>query len=193
MLNSNIDKFEDFNLNEGLLQGIYLNGFVKPSEIQKKGISLILSESDCIIQSQSGTGKTATYLISILNQINESIKNNQCLIIVPTKQLAEQILTVAKKLSSNTNINICIAVGGKDIKQNIKEIKSSQVIIGTVGRIYHFILENIINKKTIRNLVLDEADEMLTLDFGNNVKEIISKLNNLKQICFLSALLMIIL
>ena len=89
MLNCNINKFEDFNLNKDLLKGIYINGFNKPSEIQKKGISLILTGNDCIIQSQSGTGKTATYLISILNQINDTIKSNQCIIIVPTKQLAQ--------------------------------------------------------------------------------------------------------
>ena len=184
---STINNFEDFNLNEGLLKSIYLNGFIKPSEIQKKGISLILSGKDCIIQSQSGTGKTATFLISLLNQIDQKVISNQCLILVPTKQLAEQIYTVAKELSLHTKINTCIAVGGKDIKQNIKEIKNSQLIIGTVGRIFHFISERIINKNTIKNLILDEADEMLSFESGNEVKQIIMKLKNLKQTCFISA------
>ena len=187
MLNCNINKFEDFNLNKDLLKGIYINGFVKPSEIQKKGISLILSGRDCIIQSQSGTGKTATYLISILNQINDNIKHNQCIILVPTKQLAEQVYSVAIKLSNSTKIKTCLSVGGIEIKKNINDIKESQLIIGTVGRIYHFISERIINKLTIKTLVLDEADEMLGNDFGENVKDIIIKLKNLKQICFLSA------
>merc|ERR1711871_1833374 len=86
-----IKSFEELNLNENLLKGIYSYGFEKPSIIQQKGIQAILTGRDCIIQAQSGTGKTATFLLSALNMINAKEKHCQVLIVSPTRELASQI------------------------------------------------------------------------------------------------------
>lgn len=95
--------FDGLNLNQSLLKGVYLYGFTKPSPIQIKGIESIGSSKDCLLQSQSGTGKTATYLLGVLNRLEENDKN-QCIILSPTRELALQIFSVATELSKETKI-----------------------------------------------------------------------------------------
>ena len=96
--------FENLNLKKELLEGIYLHGFKKPSSIQIKGISSLNTGKDCILQSQSGTGKTATYLLGVMNrlEINNDI---QGIILSPTRELSEQVFKVAKILSKNLRLN----------------------------------------------------------------------------------------
>jgi superfamily II DNA/RNA helicase len=133
------DNFENLNLNEDLIKGVYLYGFTHPSKIQIKGIDAINTGTDSIIQSQSGTGKTATYLLGVLNRIDPQINNCQGIIITPTRELADQVFEVATSLSKFTDYKITKCIGGTNVQQNKNDLKDANVIIGTLGRLHHMI------------------------------------------------------
>ena len=184
---SNIS-FDDMNLKSSLLEGVYLYGFKKPSMIQIKGIQSLNTGKDCILQSQSGTGKTATYLLGVMNRIEEN-KKLQGMIITPTRELSEQVYNVAKKISKKSKFKICLSVGGTNIYNNIQKLKNSNLIIGTIGRIHHLIEENKINFHTLKFFVLDEADDILSDGISKKLRNIFDKLNDKTQLCLISATL----
>jgi len=148
--------FDNLVLNQDILKGLYLNGFNEPSAIQIKGIESINSEKDCIIQSQSGTGKTATFLIGIFNNLFKH-PNNKVLILSPTRELANQTYSVASKLIKHSKVSISLCIGGTEIKNNNI---NSNIIIGTIGRVLHMIEERKLQINCITNFVIDEADNM---------------------------------
>ncbi len=179
--------FNDLHLNENLLKGVYLYGFTKPSKIQINGIQSISAGKDCILQSQSGTGKTATYLLGILNRINPAEIKNQGIIITPTHELADQVYQVASELSKFININIVKCIGGTDLNDNREKLKKAHLIIGTIGRISHMIKEKRINLFTIKLIILDEADEILSDGLSDKLKFIFEKCSDGIQCCMISA------
>ena len=181
------DNFENLNLNEDLVKGIYLYGFIKPSQIQIKGIASINTGMDCIIQSQSGTGKTATYLLSILNKLDNTINNCQGIIITPTHELANQVYDVAINLSKFTNYKITKCIGGTNFYQNRNELKNTNLIIGTLGRLHHILIESAFNIYNIKFIVLDEADELLNKGINKNLQDILEKLSTGIQVILISA------
>ncbi len=205
----NTNSFEHLGLSEDLLKGVYLYGFTQPSKIQIKGIEAINSGKDCILQSQSGTGKTAMYLLGVLNRLcnnttnttnttntnntntnstqtqevrTNSNKQTQGVIITPTRELATQVYDVAIQLSKHTTFNIVKCIGGTDIFQNKQELKSANLIIGTLGRIHHMIEDKKINMNNLSFLVLDEADEILSDGNYNKNNKIIHMSDKLKYI-----------
>jgi len=167
--------FETLNLNENLLKGVYLYGFTKPSKIQITGIKSINTGKDCILQSQSGTGKTATYLLGVLNKIDESELKCQGVILTPTHELSEQVYSVAIELAKFSKINIVKCIGGTSIIDTRDSLKSAQLIIGTVGRVSHMIAEKRINSHSIKFIILDEADVMLEEGLSEKLKLIYEK------------------
>lgn len=179
--------FDSLNLNENLLKGIYLHGFTQPSKIQIKGIGSINSGRDCILQSQSGTGKTATYLLGVLNRLVPEDKFCQGLIITPTRELASQVMEVALNLSKYTEYKFAKCTGGSDVMQNITDLKTSNVVIGTVGRIFHMITERKINVHKLKFIVLDEADELLSDDISDKLQNIFDKAPAGIQVVLISA------
>ena len=178
--------FNELKLNEDLLKGVYLYGFTQPSSIQLNGINAISTGKDCILQSQSGTGKTATYLLGVINRLTND-KFTQGLIITPTRELCEQVYNVASALSKFTKHNIVKCVGGTNIHQNIKELRTSTVVIGTLGRMNHMINENKLNTHHLKFIVLDEADELLEDGIPKALLDIIDKSPNGVQIILISA------
>ena len=150
--------FDKLVLNQDILKGLYLNGFNEPSSIQIKGIESINSEKDCIIQSQSGTGKTATFLIGIFNNLFKH-PDNQILILSPTRELANQTYNVASKMIKYSKVSISLCIGGTEIKNNNHYINSN-IIIGTIGRVLHMIEDKKLQINNITNFVIDEADNM---------------------------------
>ncbi len=146
--------FDKLVLNQDILKGLYLNGFNCPSNIQVKGIESISTEKDCIIQSQSGTGKTATFLIGVLNNLFKK-PNNRILILTPTRELANQVYNVATLLLSHSKVTVSLCIGGTYIN-NI----TSNIVIGTIGRILHMIDIKKLNINSITNFIIDEADNM---------------------------------
>jgi len=178
--------FDELNLNEELLKGVYLHGFNQPSAIQLKGIKAIHTNKDCILQSQSGTGKTATYLLGVLNKLTND-KAVQGIIITPTRELCEQVHTVASSLSKFMNKNIVKCVGGTNIYQNIKELRTAHLVIGTLGRIHHMINEKKLNIHGLKFIVLDEADELLEDEIPKTLLELFDKAPNGVQVVLISA------
>lgn len=186
-MDTETDNFDSLNLNEDLLKGVYLHGFTQPSKIQIKGISSINTGKDCILQSQSGTGKTATYLLGVMNRLEPTENYCQGIIITPTRELADQVYTVAGNLLKYTNYKVAKCVGGTDVNQNRTDIKNSALIIGTLGRIYHMITEKKINIHKIKFMVLDEADELLSDGISEKLQNLIDKAPSGIQIVLISA------
>jgi superfamily II DNA/RNA helicase len=184
-METEIENFDSLNLNPNLLKGVYLYGFTQPSKIQIKGISSINTGKDCILQSQSGTGKTATYLLGVMNRLESDINSCQGIIIAPTRELATQIYDVAASLAKYTDFKIAKCTGGTEL--NRTELKSSALIIGTIGRIYHMILDKKINVHKLKFVVLDEADELLSDGIGEKLQGIFDKAPNGIQVVMISA------
>lgn len=186
-METEIENFDSLNLNPNLLKGVYLYGFTQPSKIQIKGISSINTGKDCILQSQSGTGKTATYLLGVMNRLESDINTCQGIIIAPTRELATQIYDVATSLAKHTDFKIAKCTGGTDLNVNRNELKSSALVIGTIGRIYHMILEKKIVVHKLKFIVLDEADELLSDGISEKLQGIFDKAPNGIQAVMISA------
>ena len=183
------NNFEDSELGirDEILKGIYSYGFEKPSQIQRVAIKPIIDGNDIVIQSQSGSGKTATFIIGTLQRVDPLVKATQCIIISNTRELADQTYKVFLQLSKYTNIKCNLCIGGdmqyKYSSENIKE----QVIIGTPGRISDLINKDIISSNDIKLIIIDEADDVLSTSFRKQVKKIFFKIPKESQVILVSA------
>lgn len=184
-----INNFDDMNLKENLLRGIYSYGFEKPSLIQSKSIPLIMKGKDLIAQSQSGTGKTGAFTIGMLQLINEEVIGCQGIIVAHTRELAQQIFDVISNLAYYTKIKIVLCMGGQDIRQTRKDLdeKKPIIVICTPGRILDLIKRRFVSTRFLKLLVIDEADEMLSTSFLDQLKNIILQIPQTTQICLFSA------
>ena len=136
--------FDQLNIKETILRGVYGYGFEKPSVIQHKAIPVLISGKDVIAQAQSGTGKTGAFSIGSLCNVDETLKQTQVMVLCPTRELAEQTFQVMKELSSYTEISFCKVVGGTRVNDCINDLrKDPQVIVGTPGRIIDMIQKDI--------------------------------------------------
>lgn len=186
------NNWDDLDLHPNLLRGIYAHGFEKPSPIQSKSIYPILQGVDLIAQAQSGTGKTASFSIGALSRIDISDNSTQALIVVPTHELAHQITDVIKCLSNMmSGIRIKTIVGGSSIDEDAQEMRNNtpHFIVGCPGRVYDMIKRRHINANKIKIVILDEADEMLSSGFKEQVYNIFKYLNKNVQIVLFSATL----
>ena len=182
------ESFEDMDLDEKILRGIFAYGYEKPSYIQQKAIIPFINGNDIIAQAQSGTGKTATFTISMLNNLKLEDNTMQAIILSHTRELALQIQNVIKNISKFMNIRVNLSVGGTPIRDNIDELnRIPHVIIGTPGRVLDMLNKNYINRKTIRMLILDEADELLSRIFVNQIYDIFRCIPSNVQVGLFSA------
>ena len=181
--------FDHMDLKENLLRGVYSHGFECPSSIQQKGIVPVSKGLDVIGQAQSGTGKTATFAIGSLNKMDEKLHELQCVVLSPTHELAEQTYRVYKSLSAYMKLNIALVIGGSNLKDCIEMLLSKpQIVIGTPGRIIDLLISRSIQKMNNVNIVvIDEADEMLSHGFQNQIKTMITSVPKEAQICLFSA------
>lgn len=182
------ENFDDLNLKENLLRGIYSMGFEKPSAIQQKAIMPIINGQDVIAQAQSGTGKTATFTIGVLQRIDESKEQIQAIILTHTRELAFQVKDVLDGISKFMNINTNLCIGGTQVKENINDLLDNpHIIIGTPGRILDMINKKVLNTRYLKLLVVDEADEMLSKIFLNQIYDIFRFLPTEIQVALFSA------
>jgi len=182
-----VDTFDEMNLHPDLLRGIYGYGFERPSVIQKAGIPSILKGPDVIAQAQSGTGKTATFAISILQQINTKLHSCQALVLAPTRELAQQIQKVVVALGDYMSIDCRLCIGGTSIADS-GDLSVSHVVVGTPGRVYDMLNRKMLKPEHIKMFVLDEADEMLSRGFKDQIYEVFQKLPTSNvQVVLLSA------
>ncbi|QLL32150.1 hypothetical protein HG536_0C03180 [Torulaspora globosa] len=183
--------FETMKLKNDLLRGIYSYGFEAPSAIQSRAITQIISGKDIIAQAQSGTGKTATFTIGILQVIELKKRELQALVLSPTRELASQISQVVSNLGDYMNVKAMAITGGKTLKDDIKKIQGTgcHVVSGTPGRVLDMIKRQILTTRSVQMLVLDEADELLseTLGFKQQIYDIFTKLPPACQVVVVSA------
>eukprot|EP00406_Dinophysis_acuminata_P054178 CAMPEP_0179301550 /NCGR_PEP_ID=MMETSP0797-20121207/47610_1 /TAXON_ID=47934 /ORGANISM="Dinophysis acuminata, Strain DAEP01" /LENGTH=391 /DNA_ID=CAMNT_0021011059 /DNA_START=80 /DNA_END=1255 /DNA_ORIENTATION=+ len=182
------ESFDDYDLSENLLRGIYSYGFEKPSAIQQRGIKPILDGRDTIGQAQSGTGKTATFLVGCLQRIEPTMNACQALILAPTRELAQQIQKNAAALSDYLTLRCHGCIGGTSVREDMDKLRSGQhVVIGTPGRVYDMIGKRHLRVDDLITFVLDEADEMLSRGFKSQIQDIFKTLPPNVQVCLFSA------
>lgn len=180
--------FDELNINENLLRGIYGYGFEKPSMIQHKAIPVLSSGKDVIAQAQSGTGKTGAFSIGSLCNVDETLKNTQILVLSPTRELAEQTFQVMKELASYTEISFCKVVGGTRVTDCISDLrKDPQVIVGTPGRILDMLYKKHLFTDKLKTVIIDEADEMLSQGFQEMIHNIFQCIPRETQVGLFSA------
>tara|TARA_Y100000389_G_scaffold205145_1_gene264067 strand:+ start:4827 stop:6044 length:1218 start_codon:yes stop_codon:yes gene_type:complete len=182
-------KFEQMNLKKNVLRGIFAYGFETPSSIQQKAIPIIKTGRDLIAQAQSGTGKTAAFSVSVLENIDTESNNLQAIIVSPTRELSEQIYNVISQLGQYTSVRFSLILGGQTRRTQQYNMEQTQphCIICTPGRINDFIESRIVNVSNIKCLILDEADELLHDAFLVQIKYIITSIPENAQICLFSA------
>jgi len=182
------DNFDEMNLREDLLRGIYAYGFEKPSAIQQRAIVPCIRGRDVIAQAQSGTGKTATFSISILQQLDLGNKDCQALILAPTRELAQQIQKVVLALGDFMQVSCHACIGGTNVKEDMKKLETgAQIVVGTPGRVSDMLSRKAFNPKHIKMFVLDEADEMLSRGFKEQIHDVFTKMPYNIQVILLSA------
>ena len=182
--------FDELKINDNILRGVYAHGFEKPSSIQLKSIPIILSGKDIVAQAQSGTGKTGAFSIGSLCNIDETKQCIQCIVLVPTRELAEQVYKVIKDISSYSKITSLKVIGGTNVSMCRESLnKNPHIIIGTPGRILDMIQRRSLPTVDIKMLILDEADEILSYGFKDCIHDIIQLIPKNTQICLFSATL----
>jgi translation initiation factor 4A len=183
-----VTSFDDMDLKQNLLRGIYAYGFEKPSSIQQRGIMPILAGHDTIAQAQSGTGKTATFSISCLQALDPNIGKTQSLILAPTRELAQQIQKVVRTLGSFLDITSHACVGGTLVRDDIRILRDGvQIVVGTPGRVFDMINRKVLLLTSVKMFVLDEADEMLSRGFKDQIYDVFQHLPVSVQVCLFSA------
>merc|ERR1712003_278491 len=166
-----IESFDGMDIPEELLRGIYAYGFEKPSAIQQRAIKPTTLGRDLIAQAQSGTGKTATFAIGTLAKLDPKLRECQSLILAPTRELAQQIQKVVIAL-----------------RDDIRTLQGGvHIVVGTPGRVYDMINRRALRLDSIRQFFLDEADEMLSRGFKDQIYDIFKFLPESVQVCLFSA------
>jgi superfamily II DNA/RNA helicase len=185
--------FKDFNLDERLLEGIEIIGFEKPTPVQEQAIPLIMQGKDIIASAQTGTGKTAAFVLPLVHKIINSKQDGhvQALVIVPTRELAMQIDQQLEGMSYYTPISSIAIYGGTDGTSYTTEKgalkKGADIVICTPGRILSHLYNKYVMVSGLKYLVLDEADRMLDMGFYEDIMKIISYLPEQRQSLFFSA------
>lgn len=176
-----------------LLRGIYTYGFERPSEIQKRAIKPFTSGKDLVAQAQSGTGKTGAFTIGLLGCLDFSVATTQALVLSPTRELALQTVEVVSAIGKHlVSIPGAVAahpfVGGTKVTDDITALRNGvYVAVGTPGRVFDVISRRALNTTTLKVLVLDEADEMLSQGFSEQIYDIFRHLPTTIQACLFSA------
>lgn len=182
-------KIENVILNENIQRALDDMGFEESTQIQQEAIPVILDGNDIVGQSNTGTGKTAAFIIPILEKIDKEIRMPQALVLLPTRELAVQVANETRKIAKYMEgIKTVTVYGGADIKEQINKLRGgAQVIVGTPGRIIDLIDRHVIKLSEIKITVLDEADEMLKMGFREDIELILSKIDHPVQTLLFSA------
>jgi len=187
-----IETWEELEADQELLRGIYAYGFEKPSPIQKKAICPIFDGKDIIAQAQSGTGKTGCFAIGVLERIDTSINHTQALILSPTRELSQQTKNVIDSIGKlYKNLRTQLLIGGTSTEKDIHTLNSNppHVVIGCPGRVHDMLRRKQLKTNHFRLIILDEADEMLSQGFKEQVYNIFQFLNKDIQVALFSATL----
>ena len=185
-----ISSWEDLEIKTSLLRGIYNYGFENPSPIQKKAIAPLFSKRDVIAQAQSGTGKTGCFAVGALQNIDVDKKVPQVIILSPTRELSIQSKQVIDSLGSQFDgLRTQLLIGGTSIDENIRDLneRPPQIIIGCPGRVHDMLKRGNLGKKDLSMLIIDEADELLSTGFKEQVYNIFQYMPSSIQVALFSA------
>ena len=181
-------KFSDFNLTSPILAALKNLNLSEPTPIQSLAIPLALEGRDLLGTAQTGTGKTFAFGIPLVNHLALN-KESGALILTPTRELALQVLTALKSLTSKDNLlDAALLIGGDPIQKQLKQLKKARLVVGTPGRMKDHLKRKSLNLKQFEFLVLDETDRMLDMGFLEDIKAIIEKLPNHQTLLFSATL-----
>merc|ERR1712046_382553 len=180
--------FDEMELKEDLLRGIYAYGFEKPSTIQQRAIIPIDQGHDTIAQAQSGTGKTATFSIGTLQRVDLGQRQCQALLLAPTRELANQSHKVVCSIGDYLNVVCHACIGGTKVSDDIEILRRGvHIVVGTPGRVFDMIERRALDVRSVKIFVLDEADEMLSRGFTDQIYDVFRKLPENVQVGLFSA------
>ncbi|MBL7768138.1 MAG: DEAD/DEAH box helicase [Flavipsychrobacter sp.] len=188
-------RFEQYHISEDIKESLAELGFKRPTDIQYKAIPSILKGEDVLAIAQTGTGKTAAFAIPILHLLQREQERRrkpkhllQCLVMVPTRELAIQIAGVFQQIGQFTELNTLALVGGVDQEQQIRALKKGvDIVVATPGRLFDLHHQRVLDLQYVWLLVLDEADHMLDLGFNKDIVDIKKRLPKKHQTLFFSA------
>lgn len=183
--------FKELNLSPQLMEGLQKQNITEPTEVQSLSIGKILENKDLLVNAQTGSGKTLAYLLPMFEKIDATKRETQVLILAPTHELVMQIVDQAKLLSANSNMNVTAfsLIGEVNIQKQIKNIKAIKphIVVGTCGRVLDLIEQRKLKAHTIKTIVLDEIDSLLSGDNTKKVKDIIKTTLRERQVIGFSA------
>ena len=185
-----IESWDDFDMDGRVLRGIYSVGFEKPSPIQGKAVKPMMEGKDLLAQAQSGTGKTGAFSIGTLNHIDTSKDTIQAVILSPTRELSQQSFNVIERLGSFIEgLRMQLLVGGTSVYSDIEQLTNNppHIVVGCPGRTFDMMKRNHLVTKDIKLMVIDEADELLSSGFKEQIYYIFQYLPSAAQICLFSA------
>mmetsp|Transcript_28304 Transcript_28304/g.50559 ORF Transcript_28304/g.50559 Transcript_28304/m.50559 type:complete len:410 (-) Transcript_28304:327-1556(-) len=185
-----VTTFESMRIREDLLRGVYAYGFEKPSAIQQRAVMPIISGRDVIAQAQSGTGKTSMISLSLCQMLDTAKREVQALVLSPTRELALQTEKVMLAIGDFINVQVHSCIGGKSIGDDIRKLEHGvHIVSGTPGRVFDMIKRRTLRTRDIKTLVLDEADEMLSKGFKEQIYDVYRYLPPDTQVVLVSATL----
>jgi ATP-dependent RNA helicase DeaD len=185
-----VERFDDLPLDEAIRATLAQIGYERPTPIQAAFIPVALTGRDCIGQAQTGTGKTAAFLLPILQRLEAGIVLPQALVVAPTRELAAQIEGEAERLAAGRNVRVVTLAGGHPLgKQSRALTRGTDLVVGTPGRIIHHLRAGTFQPGRIRFVVLDEADRMLDIGFRPDIERILRAMPRERQTMLLSATL----
>ncbi len=184
-----VNTFEDFKLHPLLLNAVKKSGFLVPSAIQDMAIPLALSGKDVVGLADTGTGKTAAFLLPILHNLITS-PHGRALILAPTRELAQQIESVCAILSQGSGLRGALLIGGTRMQPQLNDLRRNpRIVIGTPGRVKDHIKQRTLHIDRYSLIALDEVDRMLDMGFISDIREILSQTSKQRQLFFFSATL----
>ncbi len=182
--------FEALGIRHELVDQLHRSGIDEPTPVQKQVIPAALAGRDVLAQAQTGTGKTLAFILPILESLSDKRSSTQALILAPTRELAIQISDEMKKLVPVTGASVLAVYGGQDVERQIRQLRDAPaVIVATPGRLLDHLRRQTVHIRGIRQLVLDEADQMLHMGFLPEVQEIIEQTPTDRQTLLFSATL----
>ena len=188
MTNTKGLEFEEFGLKRDLLMGIFEAGFEKPSPIQEESIPVALTGRDILARAKNGTGKTAAFVIPALEKINPKVSKIQCLILVPTRELAMQTSQVCKTLGKHLGINVMVTTGGTGLRDDIVRLQDSvHIVVGTPGRILDLAGKQVADLSECPMFIMDEADKLLSVEFTPVIEQLLRFHPKDRQVMLFSA------
>ncbi len=180
--------FEDYFLKRELLMGIFEKGYEKPSPIQEESIPVALAGKNVLARAKNGTGKTAAFVIPMLEKCNTQVNAIQGLILVPTRELALQTSAIVKDLGKHMNVQCMVSTGGTSLREDIMRLYNPvHILVATPGRVLDLANKNVCNLEKCQTVVMDEADKLLSPEFQPVLEELMTFLPKSRQILMYSA------